>query len=67
MDEGITFNGHNTLSLLGYSDSDWGGCKINRKSNWRIYLYDGRRTVKLEIEKSKDISLYSYPKQNIWL
>ena len=31
-DVGILYDGKCSLSPVGYSDSDWGGCKINRKS-----------------------------------
>eukprot|EP00171_Calliarthron_tuberculosum_P002309 IDg2309t1 len=33
---GIRFNGSASLTPVGYSDSDWGGCKINRKSTSRF-------------------------------
>ncbi len=52
MDEGITFNGHSTLSPVGYSDSNWGGCKINRKSTGVYMFMKAGRTDKLEIEKA---------------
>ncbi len=29
-DTGITYKGSSNLYPVGYSDSDWGGCKINR-------------------------------------
>jgi hypothetical protein len=33
------------FELIGYSDADYAGCKVDRKSTFRIYQYLGRSLV----------------------
>ncbi len=40
--EGMCYRGDRFLCSLGFSDSDWGGCKINRKSTQcYAFIMDG--------------------------
>ena len=54
-----------SFELLGYSDSDFAGCKVNRKSTSRGCQYLGRSLVSWSSKKQNSVAL-STVKRSIW-
>jgi hypothetical protein len=56
---GIHYSIDSTLDLIGFSDSDWVGNKIDHKSTSRYSLSPGSRPIFWSRNKKDDISLSS--------
>jgi hypothetical protein len=54
---GLWYPRGSTFDLIGYSDADWAGCKINRKSTSRTYQFLGRSLVSWASKKQNSIAL----------
>jgi hypothetical protein len=46
-----------TFDLIGYSDADWAGCKINRKSTSGTCQFLGRSLVSWALKKQNSVAL----------
>jgi hypothetical protein len=46
-----------TFNLLGYSDSDYAGCRVNRKSTTGTYQFLGRSLVSWSSKKQNSVAL----------
>jgi hypothetical protein len=46
-----------TFYLIGYSDADWAGCKIDRKSTSGTYQFLGRSLVSWASKKQNSVAL----------
>jgi hypothetical protein len=46
-----------TFDLIGYSDADWAGCKINRKSTSGTFQFLGRSLVSWASKKQNYVAL----------
>jgi hypothetical protein len=46
-----------TFDLIGYSDADWAGCKINRKSTSGTCQFLGRSLVSWASKKQNSVAL----------
>eukprot|EP00171_Calliarthron_tuberculosum_P015344 IDg15344t1 len=62
---GILYHSKTSLPPYGYSDSDWGGCKINRKSTSR-YVFSMEGEAVSWKSKSKDVLPTLLLKRNTW-
>ena len=54
------------FELIGYSDSDYAGCKVERKSTSGTYQLLGRSLVSWSSKKKNSVALQS-PKLNTYL
>jgi hypothetical protein len=54
---GLWYPRGSTFDLIGYSDADWAGCKINRKSTSRTCQCLGRSLVSLASKKQNSVAL----------
>jgi hypothetical protein len=54
---GIWYPKGSTFDLIGYSDADWAGCKIDRKSTSRICQFLGRSMVFWASKKQNSVIL----------
>jgi hypothetical protein len=54
---GIWYPKGSTFDLIGYSDSDYAGCKVNRKSTSRTCQFQGRSLVSWSSKKQTSIAL----------
>jgi hypothetical protein len=54
---GLWYPKGSTLDLIGYSDVDWAGCKIDRKSTSGTYQFLGRSLVSWASEKQNSVAL----------
>jgi hypothetical protein len=45
------------FELIGYSDVDYAGCKVDRKSTYRTYQFPGRSLVCYSSEKQNSVAL----------
>jgi hypothetical protein len=54
---GLWYPKGSTFDLIGYSDADWAGCKIDRKSTSRTCQFLGRSLVSWASKKQNSISL----------
>ena len=54
---GLWYPKSSTFELLGYFDSDYAGCKVNRKSTTRTCQFIGRSLVSWSFKKQNSISL----------
>jgi hypothetical protein len=50
---GLWYPKGSTFDLIGYSDADWAGCKIDRKSTSRTCQFLGRFLVTWASKKQK--------------
>nr|XP_016457873.1 PREDICTED: uncharacterized mitochondrial protein AtMg00810-like [Nicotiana tabacum]XP_016457931.1 PREDICTED: uncharacterized mitochondrial protein AtMg00810-like [Nicotiana tabacum] len=57
--QGILLSSSDDLSLVGFSDSDWGSCAISRKSVSRFYISLSGSLVSCKSKKYPTISLSS--------
>jgi hypothetical protein len=54
---GLWYPKGSTFDLLGYSDADWAGCKIDRKSTSGTYQFLGRSLVSWASKKQNSVAL----------
>jgi hypothetical protein len=54
---GIWYPRGSTFDLIGYSDADWAGCKINRKSTSGTCQFLGRSLVSWASKKQNSVAL----------
>jgi hypothetical protein len=54
---GLWYPRGSTFDLIGYSDADWAGCKIDRKSTSRTYQFLGRSLVSWASKKQNSVAL----------
>jgi hypothetical protein len=54
---GLWYPQGSTFDLIGYSDVDWAGCKINRKSTSGICQFLGRSLVSWASKKQNSVAL----------
>jgi hypothetical protein len=54
---GIWYPKGSTFDLIGYSDSDYAGCKVDRKSTSGMCQFLGRSLVSLSSKKQTSVSL----------
>jgi hypothetical protein len=54
---GLWYPRGSTFDLISYSDADWAGCKINRKSTLRICQFLGRSPVSWASKKQNSVAL----------
>jgi hypothetical protein len=54
---GLWYHKGSTFDLLGYSDSDYAGCKVNRKSTSRTCQFLGRSLVSWSFKKQNYVAL----------
>jgi hypothetical protein len=54
---GLWYPKGSTLDLIGYSDVDWAGCKIDRKSASGTYQFLGRSLVSWASKKQNSVAL----------
>ena len=54
---GLWYPKGSTFDLIGYSDADWAGCKINRKSTSGTCQFLGRSLVSWASKKQNSIAL----------
>jgi hypothetical protein len=54
---GLSYPKGSTFDLIGYSDADYVGCKINRKSTLGTYLFLGRSLVSWALKKQNSVAL----------
>jgi hypothetical protein len=54
---GLWYPKGSTFDLIGYSDADWVGCKINRKSTSGTCQFLGRSLVSWASKKQKSVAL----------
>jgi hypothetical protein len=45
------------FELIGYSDADYAGCKVDRKSTSRTYQFPGRSLVSWSSKKQNSVAL----------
>jgi hypothetical protein len=62
---GLWYPNGSTFDLLGYSDSDYASCKVDRKSTTGTCQFLGRSLV-CGAQRSKIRLLYPRPKPNMW-
>ncbi|XP_074356525.1 secreted RxLR effector protein 161-like [Apium graveolens] len=55
-DHGLFFSSQNNLQLKGYSDSDWGGCAISRRSVGGYTFFLGNVVVSWRSKKQHVVS-----------
>jgi hypothetical protein len=56
---GLWYPRGSTLDLIGYSDADWAGCKINRKSTSGTCQFLGRSLVSWASKKQNSVALFT--------
>jgi hypothetical protein len=54
---GLWYPKGSSFDLLGYSDADWAGCKIDRKSTSRTCQFLGRSLVSWASKKQNSVAL----------
>jgi hypothetical protein len=54
---GLWYPRGSTFVLIGYSDADWAGCKIDRKSTSGTYQFLGRSLVSWASKKQNSVAL----------
>jgi hypothetical protein len=54
---GLWYPKGSTFDLIGYSDADWAGCKIDRKSTSGIFRFLGRSLVSWASKKQNSVAL----------
>jgi hypothetical protein len=54
---GLWYPKGSTVDLIGYSDADWGGCKIDRKSTSGTCQFLGRSLVSWASKKQNSVAL----------
>jgi hypothetical protein len=54
---GLWYPKGSTFDLIGYSDADWAGCKIDRKSTSRTCQFLGRSLVPWTLKKQNSVAL----------
>jgi hypothetical protein len=54
---GLWYPWGSTFDLIGYSDADWAGCKINRKSTSGTCQFLGRSLVSWASKKQNSVAL----------
>jgi hypothetical protein len=54
---GLWYPRGSTFDLIGYSDADWAGCKINRKSTSGTCQFLGRSLVSWASKKQNSVAL----------
>jgi hypothetical protein len=54
---GLWYPKGSTFDLIGYSDADWTGCKINRKSTSETFQFLGRSLVSWASKKQNSVAL----------
>jgi hypothetical protein len=54
---GLWYPKGSTFDLIGYSDADWAGCKIDRKSTLGTCQFLGRSLVSLASKKQNSVAL----------
>jgi hypothetical protein len=54
---GLWYPKGSTFDLIGYSDADWAGCKIDRKSTSETCQFLGRSMVSWASKKQKSVAL----------
>jgi hypothetical protein len=54
---GLWYPKGSTFDLIGYSDADWAGCKINRKSTSGTCQFLGRSLVSWASKKQNSVAL----------
>jgi hypothetical protein len=54
---GLWYPKGSTFDLIGYSDVDYAGCKIDRKSKSRTYQFMGRSLVSWASKKQNSVAL----------
>jgi hypothetical protein len=54
---GLWYPKGSTIDLIGYSDADWAGCKIDRKSTSRTCQFLGRSLVSWASKKQNSVAL----------
>jgi hypothetical protein len=54
---GLWYPRGSTFDLIGYSDADWAGCKINRKSTSGTCQFLGRSRVSWAAKKQNSVAL----------
>ena len=63
---GLWYSRGSTFDLIGYSDADWAGCNIDRKSTSGTCQFLGRSLVSsLGLQRSKILWLFLPPKPSI--
>jgi hypothetical protein len=56
---GLWYPKGSTFDLIGYSDADWAGCKIDRKSKSRTCQFLGRSLVSWASKKQNSVALFT--------
>jgi hypothetical protein len=54
---GLWYPKGSTFDLIGYSNADWAGCKIDRKSTSRTCQFLGRSLVSWASKKQNSVAL----------
>jgi hypothetical protein len=54
---GLWYPKGSTFDLIGYSDADWAGCKIDRKSTLGTCQFLGRSLVSWASKKQNSVAL----------
>jgi hypothetical protein len=54
---GLWYPKGSTFDLIGYSDADWAGCKIDRKSTLGTCQFLGRSLVSWALKKQNSVAL----------
>jgi len=57
--QGLFFPSHNDLSLRAFSDSDWAGCPISRRSTMGYCVFLGSSLISWWTKRQKTVSLSS--------
>jgi hypothetical protein len=56
---GIWYSKRSTFDLIGYSDSDYAGCKVDRKSTSRTCQFLGRSLMSWRSKKQTSIAIFT--------
>jgi hypothetical protein len=62
---GLWYHKGSTFDLLGYSDSDYAGCKVDRKSTSGTCQFVGRSLVSWSSKKQNPVSLYTTEAEDV--
>jgi hypothetical protein len=62
---GIWYPKWSTIDLIGYSDSDYVGCKVDKKSTSRTCQFLGRSLVSWSSKKQTSIALSTAEAENV--
>lgn len=57
--QGLFFSSQNDLSLRAFSDSDWAGCPVSRRSTTGYCVFLGSSLVSWRTKRQKTVSLFS--------